>query len=169
MTIRAYRDADFDALYRLDQRCYPPGIAYSRFALHAFLSEPGAQALVAYSPASSPVACPERSRRAPATGSKLLGFVLVRQMSSGRGHIITLDVEEAHRRRGLGTALLAAAERWLAAQGVARVRLETAADNHPAVAFWQKAGYRLRRVLRGYYLGRLDAYEMEKELTAPAR
>ena len=151
MQIRPYREQDFEALYRLDQRCYPPGIAYSRFALHAFLSERGAQAFVAEEE------------------SALVGFVLARQMSAGRGHIITLDVEEAHRRRGLGTALLAAAERWLAAQGVARVRLETATDNHPAVAFWQKAGYRLRRVLRGYYLGRLDAYEMEKELTAPAQ
>jgi len=151
MQIRPYQEQDFEALYRLDQRCYPPGIAYSRFALHAFLSERGAQAFVAEEE------------------SALVGFVLVRQMSAGRGHIITLDVEEAHRRRGLGTALLAAAERWLAAQGVARVRLETATDNHPAVAFWQKAGYRLRRVRRGYYLGRLDAYEMEKDLTAPAR
>ncbi len=150
MTIRAFRDADFEALYRLDQRCYPPGIAYSRFALHAFLTERGAQAFVAEEE------------------SALVGFVLARQMSAGRGHIVTLDVEEAQRRRGVGTALLAAAESWLAAQGVTRVRLETAVDNQPAVAFWQKAGYRLRRVVRGYYLGRLDAYEMEKELTAPA-
>jgi ribosomal protein S18 acetylase RimI-like enzyme len=48
---------------------------------------------------------------------------------------------------------------------VQQVELETATDNHAAIAFWQKHGYRTRGVLKGYYHGRVDAYVMEKLLT----
>ncbi|MFQ5817065.1 MAG: GNAT family N-acetyltransferase [Terriglobia bacterium] len=146
MQIRPYRDGDFHALYQLDQACYPPGIAYSRSALRAFLAEPDAQAFVA-----------EQEGR-------LIGFVLVARQGRTLGHIITLDVDADHRRRGVGRTLLEHAERWLAAQGIARVWLETAVDNEAAVAFWQKSGYRQRSVVPRYYLDRIDAYVMEKEL-----
>ena len=56
----------------------------------------------------------------------------------------------------------------LAARGVRRVSLETATTNEPAVAFWQRHGYRTVAVLKRYYLGRLDAYEMRKILPGVA-
>jgi len=56
----------------------------------------------------------------------------------------------------------------LAARGVRSILLETAIDNEAAVAFWQRHGYRIEAVLKRYYLGRLDAYEMRKILP-PAR
>jgi len=82
-------------------------------------------------------------------------------------HIITLDVAEAHRRQGVGTALLAESERNLALRGVRSILLETAIDNEPAVAFWKRHGYRIEAVLKRYYLRRLDAYEMRKRLLGP--
>ncbi len=145
-TIRPYEAKDFEVIYRLDQQCYPPGIAYSRFGLRMFLAEPGARAWVAKE------------------GGALPGFVLVRQVRSTRGHVITLDVRADRRRHGIGRALLDTAEQWLAAQGIRRVRLETAVDNHAALAFWQRAGYEVTGILPGYYLDRDDAYRMEKEL-----
>ncbi|MFQ5927183.1 MAG: GNAT family N-acetyltransferase [Terriglobia bacterium] len=151
MQIRRYRESDFNALHQLDQACYPPGIAYSRYALRAFLAEPGAQAFVAEQEAG------------------VIGFVLVAREGRVRGHIITLDVATGHRRRGVGRALLERAEQWLAAQGIAQVWLETAVDNEAAVAFWQKSGYRQCRVLPRYYLDRIDAYQMEKNLERMAR
>ena len=48
--------------------------------------------------------------------------------------------------------------------GVRRITLETATSNQAAVAFWQRHGYRYEGLLRGYYLGRLDAYWMVKQL-----
>jgi len=42
--------------------------------------------------------------------------------------------------------------------------LETATDNEPGVAFWQRHGYRIEATLKRYYLGRMDAYEMRKIL-----
>jgi ribosomal-protein-alanine N-acetyltransferase len=144
--IRAYQPEDFEGLYRLDQSCYPPGIAYSRYALREFLGAPGSRAWVAEE------------------ADTLVGFVIVRQIGRDRGHVITLDVREDRRRQGIGMKLLATGEEWLARQGVRRVRLETAVDNEPATAFWQKAGYEVTGRLRRYYLGRDDAYRMEKQL-----
>jgi ribosomal protein S18 acetylase RimI-like enzyme len=46
------------------------------------------------------------------------------------------------------------------------VLIETATDNQPAVAFWQQHGYRIEAILKRYYLGRIDAYEMRKILPA---
>ena len=146
MVARAYEPQDFEAIYRLDQSCYRPGIAYSRYALGEFLSLPGARAWVA-----------EEEKQ-------LVAFLIARHVSRRLGHIITLDVREDRRRQGVGTALLATAEDWLRSEGVTRVRLETAVDNGAAVGFWEKTGYIAVGRLPRYYLGRVDALRMEKEL-----
>jgi len=146
VVIREFQREDFESAYRLDQSCYEPGIAYSRFALAEFLSLPGAAAWVSEEE------------------GQLSGFIIVRKMGRGRGHVITLDVREANRRRGVGSRLLATAEDWLRKQGVRRLRLETSVKNDAALAFWQRAGFETTAVLPRYYLGREDAYRMEKEL-----
>lgn len=146
MVIRDLQLEDFEAVYRLDQTCYPAGIAYSRYALREFLAAPGVRAWVAEEEGG------------------VVGFIIVRQLASDRGHIITLDVRQDRRRQHMGTKLLTTAEEWLAQQGVRHVRLETAVDNLAAVAFWTQAGYQTLAILPRYYLGRLDAYRMEKEL-----
>ena len=133
-------------MYQLDQECYPPGIAYSRREMKWYLRLPGADCLVAEQDGT------------------LAGFI-VSEREADLGHIITLDVAESQRRRGVGTALLAAAEARLMQAGVRRVSLETATDNAPAVAFWKKHGYRTVAVLKNYYMEKLDAYEMHKILT----
>jgi ribosomal protein S18 acetylase RimI-like enzyme len=143
--LRPYTRDDFEALYRLDQECYPPGIAYTRPMLRWFLAQPAAVCLLAEA------------------GGVLAGFVLA-DREGREGHIITLDVAREHRRRGVGTRLVAEAERALAAAGVARVELETATEDPVAVAFWESRGYRSCGVLRKYYLNRHDAYWMAKTL-----
>jgi ribosomal-protein-alanine N-acetyltransferase len=143
--IRPYNTRDFSTLFRMDQACYPPGIAYSKNTLRWFLNLPGAKCLVAES------------------GGKIAGFILAEQHAP-LAHIITIDVAESGRRSGIGSALLRAIEEDLALQAVRTVVLETAVNNEPAVAFWQKHGYRIQSILKRYYLGRLDAYEMRKLL-----
>jgi ribosomal protein S18 acetylase RimI-like enzyme len=91
------------------------------------------------------------------------GFI-VAWAEGAEGHIITIDVLEEHRRAGVGTALLQAMEQRLAARGVRRVGLETATSNESGVAFWEHHGYRKTGVMRGYYLGRHDAWKMSKAL-----
>jgi [ribosomal protein S18]-alanine N-acetyltransferase len=149
VTLRDYQPHDFAAVFRLDQSCFPAGIAYSKNTLKYFLSLASADCVVA------------------AEGDRIAGFILTEE-NPPLAHVITLDVAEAHRRTGIGTLLLAEIERNLSLRGVRTVLLETAIENQAAVAFWQRHGYRIEAVLKRYYLGRLDAYEMRKILPAPA-
>ncbi len=155
VTLRSYEPHDFAALHRLDQSCFPAGVCYSKTTLRYFLTISSADCVVA------------------ADGARVAGFILTEE-NPPLAHIITLDVAEAHRRHGVGSALLAESEKNLALRGVRSVLLETAIDNEAAVAFWKRHGYRTEAVLKRYYLARLDAYEMRKILpgtgkTAPAQ
>ena len=144
-TIRQYEAKDFAALHKLDQSCFPPGISYSKFSLQYFLSLTAADCLVAED------------------GKKVAGFILA-ESNPPLAHIITLDVAESHRRAGLGSSLVAEMEKHFRFREVHAVLLETAVDNQAGIAFWKKHGYREEAVLKRYYLGRVDAYEMRKKL-----
>ena len=147
--VRAYDPREFAALHKLDQACFPPGIAYSRMMLNYFLKQPGAECLIA------------------ADEVRLVGFVLTSE-NPPLAHIITLDVKESHRRQWVGTMLLKESEKNLMLRGVRTILLETATDNAAGIAFWQHHGYRIEATLQRYYLGRLDAYEMRKILPSSA-
>ncbi len=147
LILRPFAPEDFETLYAIDQVCYPAGIAYSKRTLRWFLRLPGANCLVAEEE------------------GQIAGFLLA-EHAGGRAHLITIDVLERYRRRGVGTALLQAIEQKLAARGVRHVELETATDNQAAVAFWHKHGYRTVGVLKRYYSNDLDAYSMQKLLAA---
>ena len=47
VTIRGYEKRDFLALYKLDQACFVPGIAYSKWVLQYYLNLPSVDCLVA--------------------------------------------------------------------------------------------------------------------------
>jgi len=141
--IRPYSAADFESLYEIDQSCFPRGIAYSRRTLREYLSLPGAQCLVA------------------TVDAEIAGFILTAPHDN-QGHIITLDVTEPYRRRGVGSLLLQAAEGDLMARGVDSLLLETATNNEAAIAFWRKHGYVSYGVARGYYARGVDAFLMRK-------
>ncbi len=147
VTIRQYESRDFGAMYRLDQTCFPPGIAYSKWSLQYFLSLPAADCLVA-----------EEDKH-------IVGFILA-EKNPPLAHIITLDVAPGKRRMGLGSTLLGEMEKHFRYNEVRSVLLETAVDNARGIAFWEHHGYRTEAVLKRYYLGRVDAYEMRKRLDA---
>jgi ribosomal-protein-alanine N-acetyltransferase len=150
VAIRVYDPREFAALHKLDQACFPSGIAYSRMMLNYFLKQPAAECLVG------------------TDGPGIVGFILTEE-NPPLAHIITLDVAESHRRQGVGTTLLGESERNLALRGVRTILLETAIDNEAGIAFWQHHGYRIEATLKRYYLRRLDAYEMRKILSTGAQ
>jgi [ribosomal protein S18]-alanine N-acetyltransferase len=147
--LRPYEPSDFDKLFALDHLCFPPGIAYSRRMLVYFLRMPQGNCTVAEH------------------DGDLAGFIITEE-DAPRGHILTLDVGESHRRLGIGTQLLTHGEQKLASHGVKEIVLETSVENSAAVAFWQRHGYRTVAILKRYYLGRIDALEMRKILPAAA-
>ena len=145
LTLRAYQSRDFSALHKLDLACFPPGISYSKNILRHFLTLSSADCVVALD------------------GQKIIGFVLSEE-NPPLAHIISLDVAETHRRKGAGSAMLCKLEANLRQRGVRTILLETSVDSQAAIAFWRRHGYRIEAVLKRYYLGRFDAYEMRKLL-----
>jgi ribosomal-protein-alanine N-acetyltransferase len=147
LKIRPYEAHDFAALYKLDQSCFVPGISYSKWVLQYYLRLPGVDCQVAID------------------GKSIVGFVLG-ETNPPLGHIITLDVAESHRRSGTGSLLLNELEKNFTFRGVKSVLLETAVDNESGIAFWKRHGYCTEAILKRYYLGKTDAYEMRKKLGA---
>jgi ribosomal-protein-alanine N-acetyltransferase len=146
--LRPYAESDFGELYALDRACYVPGIAYTKNMLRWYLNSPGAICIIAED------------------AGEIVGFILA-EAEPPEAHIITLDVAENFRRRGLGTQLTQAVEAALASRGVAAIELESATDNTAGVAFWLRHGYRTVSIIPRYYLDRIDAYHMRKALGAP--
>ena len=132
---------DLEAAYTLDRSCFEPGIAYSRSEIRSFIARPGAIALAAESDGS------------------LAGFAIAERRGR-RGHVITIDIAEAARRRGLGRRLFAELLRRLEAAGARDIRLEVDVRNAGAIRFYEGLGFEQARVLRGYYGKGLDGFEM---------
>ena len=66
---------------------------------------------------------------------------LIAAWDGWRGNMYRLAVDPAHRRAGVGLALVRAGERHLAAQGARRVTALVAHDEPDAVGLWAAAGY----------------------------
>ncbi|MGB7025486.1 MAG: N-acetyltransferase [Candidatus Acidiferrales bacterium] len=164
-SIREYGATDFDAIYAIDQACYPADIAYSRGELRWYLNLPGAECLVAEIGGREGVG--GRKSSAKASRKKIAGFIITARQDV-HAHIITIDVLELHRRGGLGASLLRRVEARLRKGGAREVWLETATNNEAAIAFWNKHGYRTRGRIRNYYPGGLDAFSMSKALAGVA-
>lgn len=144
--IREFNADDFETLWRIDQECFAPGIAYSKPELRAYIRHRGAFTLVAHG---------ERG---------VGGFIVAHQGATG-GHIVTIDVVASDRRSGLGSLLLQAAEARLRAGGASAVGLETAVDNIAALAFYKRHGYSVIRTWPRYYSNGVDALVLTKDLS----
>jgi [ribosomal protein S18]-alanine N-acetyltransferase len=144
--LRIFQTKDLAGLHRLDQACFPQGIAYSRAELQYFLTQPGCSCWIA-----------EEGK------DKLAGFVIFeRSGRQGHGHIVTLDIDPVERRRGLGTLLMRTAEELLKREGAGVVRLEVAENNSAARQFYRSLGFVVRGRIAKYYGGKIDAEVMEK-------
>lgn len=84
-------------------------------------------------------------------GGSVLGFVMVHvetglyRQDVTRGVIDNVYVRPAERDRGVGAALMDAAERHLAADGASRVSLSVLADNDAARRLYERRGYEPHR------------------------
>jgi ribosomal-protein-alanine N-acetyltransferase len=105
----------------------------------------------------------ERSR-------KVCGYMITcTRVSRGaaRAELVSVAVDPAKRASGAASALLESTLRRLARRGVPRINLVVRAGNRPALAFYEKYGFRrLRRVPR-YYEDGADGIAMARPVTSP--
>jgi ribosomal-protein-alanine N-acetyltransferase len=154
LRIRLARHEDLDFLLALDQACFRVGIAYPRAELAHFLFHPRSISVVAQDETA------------------IAGFAIVELTAdkSGRrvGHVITIDVDPARRREGVGRVLMDALLNACRRAGAVLVRLEVAVDNDGAIAFYTLMGFKETRRVRNFYIGTLDALRMEMALAGEA-
>jgi ribosomal-protein-alanine N-acetyltransferase len=179
-TLRDYDKRDFELLFKLDRLCFDPGIAYSRPELASFIEQRRAYTVVAEwnepAPEVGSAALAEPSTDRPAlraTSSKsqqrpprrpIAGFVTFHYQRQGYGHIITIDVHPDARRHRLGTLLINAACEKLRKMTAFMVVLEVAVNNHSALAFYDRHGFKRVKILERYYNRDVDAIFMTKRL-----
>ncbi len=72
--------------------------------------------------------------------SAIVGAVLC-GTDGRRGYLQHLAVAPAHRRRGIGRALVERCIRALTARGIDKCHLMVVSDNHDAAAFWTRLGW----------------------------
>jgi [ribosomal protein S18]-alanine N-acetyltransferase len=137
---------DIDALFALDQICFRQGIAYSKAELQYFLFHPRAISVIAENEGG------------------IAGFAIVELLlENGRriGHIVTIDVSPELRRQGVGRQLMDELFDFCRKAKAVLLRLEVAVDNDSALAFYRRLGFAETGRIRGFYMGRLDALQME--------
>ena len=150
--IREATTEDFDELWRIDQECFEPGISYTRRELAWYMNLRGAFTLVG------------ETRKTVRSQWKIAGFSVGQQPRRGLGHIVTIDVLPDARRTGLGTRLMHDIEARLKVDGCETIFLETAVDNLAAIKFYKRLGYFVVKTIPRYYLDKIDALMMGKEL-----
>ena len=151
VALRDFRRDDFEKLWSIDQRCFPPGISYTRLELKFYMHRRGAFTLVA-------------EKVEPELAPETVGFIVAEAGRGGDGHIITIDVLPTARRYGVGSGLLTAAEDRLRTANCHGVFLETAVSNKTALSFYKRHRYLVMKTMPRYYSNGVDALVLQKDL-----
>jgi ribosomal protein S18 acetylase RimI-like enzyme len=124
--ISEYRDEHFAGVEALWQEAFPNDAAWNKAS----------------------VAIPEKMRFQPDLmlvahdGPLVVGSVMA-GYEGHRGWISRIAVLKAHRHKRIGQALLAEAERRLAALGCIKINLQVVETNSAVVRFYEEAGYEI--------------------------
>jgi ribosomal-protein-alanine N-acetyltransferase len=157
LRLRAYRVGDVDAMVRLDELCFAPVFRFERRAMRQFAEARGAVVLVA-----------EIADDGGSVG--MAGFLIVHVeearlgAANPYGYVVTIDVDPAARRLGVGKRMLRAAEERVREAGARWMDLHVATNNPGAIRFYEQDGYACVGSVEGFYQTGLDAYVYRKEL-----
>ena len=145
--IRPLTVSQLDECWRLDQRCFVDGEAYSRETFEYLLTSPESVAF-----------------RAVTVDGAMVGFIVGLVEPDRTGHITTLGVAPEHRRRRVAQRMLVKVEESLRRRRVHTVRLEVRAINTGAQALYRNLGYVVTQRLPRYYSNGGDGLMMIKAL-----
>jgi ribosomal protein S18 acetylase RimI-like enzyme len=167
-TVRPARLEDLDPLVALDAACFPSGIAYPRRYLRALLCSPTCIVRIATLPTRTDAAStggPQASVSGAGGDGSIVGFAILELRRHARtlvGELVTLDVQASARRCGVGQRLHGSLEQIVRQHNGHRMRLQVSVENAPAIRLYQQLGYHIYGRIPRYYLGKVDAWWMEK-------
>ena len=145
--IRPLTLAQLDECWRLDQRCFIDGEAYSRETFEYLLT---AAEAVAY--------------RAVTADGTMVGFAVGLVEPDHTGHITTIGVAPEHRRRRVAERMLTKVEEAFRRRGLRTARLEVRSVNTGAQQLYRNLGYIVTQRLPRYYSNGGDGLLMLKSL-----
>lgn len=143
VTLREYQPGDGERMHALDVQCFAPEFQFSRRVMRSFAEAPGALTVLAEA------------------AGELVGFCLV-QIEGKVGYVVTLDVAEAWRRRGLARRMMEDIEAKVRAAGGIGMALHVFTGNAGAMRFYESIGYGRVGRSEGFYGRGLDALEYRK-------
>ncbi|WP_158813796.1 GNAT family N-acetyltransferase [Methylocapsa sp. S129] len=150
LSIRPAKLNDLDAILALELAVFATD-RLSRRSLRAFIASPHRPLLVAIS------------------DEGLAGYALVAlRKRAAAARLYSIAVDQRSGRRGIGRALMAACEHYAAAHGRRALRLEVRSDNQPAIALYERLGFRQFGHYDNYYADGARALRFEKSLAAAA-
>ena len=136
-----------DECWRLDQRCFLDGEAYSRDTFEYLLT-----------------AVESISYRVVMQNSMMAGFVIGLLEPDHTGHITTIGIAPEHRRRGLASCLMERVEDAFRHRNARLVRLEVRSTNASAQKLYSSLGYSVTQRLPKYYSNGGDGLLMIKPI-----
>jgi ribosomal protein S18 acetylase RimI-like enzyme len=145
--VRPLTVAQLDECWRLDQRCFVDGEAYSRETFEYLLTSPDS---VSY--------------RAVTADGLMVGFIVGIIEPDATGHVTTLGVAPEHRRRGIARRMLLKVEDGFRRRRVTISRLEVRSVNTGAQDLYRELGYAVTQRLPRYYSNGGDGLLMIKAL-----
>ena len=145
--VRPLTVAQLDECWRLDQRCFVDGEAYSRDTFEYLLTAPESVSYRAVTPLGN-----------------LVGFVVGLVEPDHTGHITTLGVAPEHRRRGVAQMMIHKVEDGFQRRDVRIVRLEVRSVNDSAQQLYRQLDYIVTQRLPRYYSNGGDGLLMIKSL-----
>lgn len=145
--VRPLTVTQLDECWRLDQRCFVDGEAYSRDTFEYLLT-----------------AAESVSYRAVTHGGAMAGFIIGLVEPDHTGHVTTVGVAPEHRRRRLAHRLMEKVEDGFRRRNVRIVRLEVRSVNTGAQQLYSNLGYVVTQRLPRYYSNGGDGLLMMKSL-----
>lgn len=145
--VRPLTVAQLDECWQLDQLCFVDGEAYSRDTFEYLLTLPDS---VSY--------------RVVTSSGAMVGFIVGIIEPDKTGHITTIGVSPAHRRRRLAHRLMIKAEEGFRRRKIALMRLEVRSINTSAQALYRTLGFQVTQRLPRYYSNGGDGLLMVKSL-----
>lgn len=95
---------------------------------------------------------------------RIIGYIIGALRWGNTGHILAIGVDPEHRRKGVGSALMAEAMGRLKIKGARLIRLEVRKSNTSAQEFYLALGFRRMEEIPCYYEDGETAIAMEMEL-----